>query len=103
MEATIQLLRKHGRRLRRRDLPAAKPLTGQLTMFSVQHRAYGSVSILQLTAVANQTADGHLATLYEPVLTGLGNGILTFRGIERVQTPDGPAGYAQEWRCTVAR
>lgn len=103
MEATIQLLRKYGRRLRTRDLPDSQRLTGQLTMCTVQHRGYGSVSILQLTAVENQTTDGKLAELYEPILTGLGHGRLTFRGIERIQTQDGPVGYAQEWRCTVER
>lgn len=101
MNATIQLLRRYGRRLRKRDLGEAKQLSGQLQMFSVQHRAYGSVMVLQLSAIDNQTQEGHLATLYEPVITGLGNGLMTFRGIERVEGQDGVTGYAQEWRVRV--
>lgn len=101
MRATIQLLRKYGRKLRRRELSEANQLTGHLTMFSVQHRAYGSVMVLKLSVVDNQTETGHLATLYEPVISGLGNGLMTFRGIERMETEDGPVGYAQEWRVEV--
>ena len=101
MKVTIQLLRRYGRKLRQRDLREVKQLSGQLQMFSVQHRAYGSVMVLGLSEVTNQTKEGHLATLYEPVLTGLGNGLMTFRGIERVQGEDGVTGYAQEWRCEV--
>lgn len=101
MKATIQLLRRYGRKLRRRELSEAKQLTGQLAMFSVQHRAYGSVTVLQLSDVDNQTKEGHLATLYEPVITGLGNGLMTFRGIERVAGEDGVTGYAQEWRVEM--
>lgn len=70
-------------------------------MFAVQHRAYRSAMVLQLSAIDNQTEAGHLATLYEPVITGLGNGQMSFRGIERVQGLDGVTGYAQEWRITV--
>lgn len=103
MKATIQLLRCYGRRLRRRGSSEAKQLTGRLQMFCVQHRAYGSVLVLQLSEVTNQTKEGHLATLYEPVITGLGNNVMTFRGIERIETEDGPVGYAQEWRCQVVR
>jgi hypothetical protein len=101
MKATIQLLRRYGRKLRRRDLSEANQLTGVLQMFSVQHRAYGSVMVLQLSAIDNQTETGHLATLYEPVITSLGSGLMTFRGIERVQGQDGVTGYAQEWRIRV--
>lgn len=70
-------------------------------MHSVSHRAYGSVMVLQLRDACNQTSEGQLAALYEPVIIGLGNGILRFRGIERVETDDGPVGYAQEWRCEL--
>jgi hypothetical protein len=51
--------------------------------------------------IYNQTSTGHLATLYEPVITGLGNGRMTFRGIERMESEDGVTGYAQEWRVEV--
>lgn len=103
MKATIQLLRRYGRRLRKRDLSEAKQLYGQLQMFSVQHRAYGSVLVLQLSEVTNQTETGHLAALYEPVITGMGNGLMTFRGIERVEGLEGVTGYAQEWRVEVGQ
>jgi len=82
MEATVQLLHKYRRGLCARNFADVIKLTGRLAMFAVQHRAYGSVAILQLTVAENQTADGRLAALYEPVLTGLGQGILTVRGIE---------------------
>lgn len=57
--------------------------------------------VLQLSAEDNQTKEGHLATLYEPVITGMGSGLMTFRGIERMESEDGPVGYAQEWRVVV--
>ncbi|MDP3512189.1 MAG: hypothetical protein Q8S20_05505 [Sulfuritalea sp.] len=101
MKATVQLLRRYGRKLRKRNLGEVTWLSGQLQMFSVQHRAYGSVQVLQLSAIDNQTSDGHLATLYEPVITGLGNGRMTFRGIERMESEEGPVGYAQEWRVEL--
>lgn len=101
MKATVQFLRRYGRRYSRRDLGQAKSLIGMLTMHTVLHRTYGHVQVLQLSEITNQTDSGHLATLYEPVITGLGNGRMTFRGIERVQGEDGVTGYAQEWRVEV--
>lgn len=101
MKATIQLLRRRGRRLKRRDTGTSKQLTGTLAMFAVDHRAYGRVMVLQLVEPTNPTSSGHLAALYEPVITALGNNVIVFRGIERVETEDGPVGYAQEWRCEV--
>lgn len=101
MKATVQLLRSYGRRLRRQELGTGPRLVGDLTMHTVNHRAYGSVAVLLLRDACNQTAEGQLAALYEPVITGLGNGIFRFRGIERVETNDGPVGYAQEWRCEL--
>jgi hypothetical protein len=39
-----------------------------------------------------------LRELYEPVLTGLGNGVLLLlRGFER----EGEAAAVQEWRCEI--
>ena len=38
-----------------------------------------------------------LPELFEPVLTGIGNGRLVLRGFER----EGEAATVQEWRCEV--
>jgi hypothetical protein len=72
-------------------------------MHTVLHRTYGHVQVLQLSEITNQTDTGHLATLYEPVITGLGNGLMTFRGIERVEGEDGVSGVVQEWRCELEK
>jgi len=40
-----------------------------------------------------------LPQLYEPVLTGLGNGVLVLRGFER----EGETATVLEWRCEVIK
>jgi outer membrane cobalamin receptor len=74
-------------------LPTRNPMHDK----TEQTKSFGDLSYI----IDNQTQEGHLATLYEPVITGLGNGLMTFRGIERVQGKAGVTGYAQEWRITV--
>jgi len=53
----------------------------------------------RLTDFNCETEVGKLATIYEPVLVSLGNGVLEFRGLESIIDARGQAGYAQGWRC----
>jgi hypothetical protein len=71
-------------------------------MYYVTRRSGAGTQALSLRDPGNQTDTGLLATLFDPVLTNLGNGVLQFKGIERVASDYGPAGYAQEWRCELA-
>lgn len=72
-----------------------------LSLDATWHRKEGSISRLALWEVSNQTPSGLIAELMEPTLLGLGHGRMRFRGIERINTPDGPAGVVQEWLVSV--
>jgi len=101
MYARVFLMRRHGRKLPWREALNVAPLVGSLTMYRVSWRGGSETQALTVRNPANQTEAGSLATLFEPVLTNIGNGVMVFRGIERIDREDGPAGYAQEWRCEV--
>lgn len=101
MRVRLYLLRHLGRRLPWLEVDNSTPLAGSIQLYRVHHRAYGDVLTLRLFDPGNQTKEGTLATLYEPVLSNLGNGMMVFRGIERIDSREGPVGYAQEWRCEI--
>lgn len=92
MLVAVRKMRQRGRKLGRLDVANARPLVGDLTLSSTHYRS-GNVPSLSLQERGNQTADGHLAVLYEPQLVGLIGEGMRFRGVEAV---DG-TGYAQEW------
>ncbi len=97
----VRLWKSHhlGRRLADRDAAGAQPLEGDLVLSSTHYRGHGSIACLSLVDPGNQTHQGHVATLYDPQLLGLGNGRMRFRGIESVEG----RGYAQEWLVEVAQ
>ena len=100
MHVKVHLVRQAGRRLPWREVINLPPLAGALRMYRVAYGS-GSVTVLELRDPGNQTEEGSLATLYEPVLLDLGNDRMVFRGFERQRTENGTIGLAQEWRCEV--
>src|SRR5437867_3203427 len=101
MRVKLYLMRHRGRRLSWQDVVNSKPLAGDLGMYSIHHRNYGQVQVLELRDPTNQTDSGRLSTLFEPVLRDLGTNMMVFKGIERLETQDGPVGMVQEWRVVV--
>jgi hypothetical protein len=95
----VRLWKSHylGRRLPDREAMGEPPLQGDLCLSSTHYRGCGYVACLSLVDPCNQTAQGELATLYEPQLLALGNGRLRFRGIEALEG----RGYAQEWLIEI--
>ncbi len=101
MRADVYLRRCRGQRLRPSDENAQTPRHGVLQLAHVGMAGAG-YTVLTLQAVGNPTQEGELLRLYEPILIGLGNGWLTFRGFESLATTDGgTVSFVQEWRCRV--
>jgi hypothetical protein len=96
MLVEVRKIRHRGRKLPWRDVENSAPLVGDLDLSSTRYRA-GSVASLTLQDRNIKIEAGRLGVLYEPQLTGLGNGRMVFRGIESV---DGTA-YVQEWWVDV--
>lgn len=101
MHADVYLRRCRGKRLRPAEENAQTPLYGVLQLAHVGMNSPG-YTVLTLHAVGNQTEQGELLRLYEPVITGVGNGWLAFRGFESIATADGAVSFVQEWRCCVS-
>jgi hypothetical protein len=93
----VRKTRHQGKRLSNTALSNSAPLIGDLTYSTTHYRRSGSVASLTLQARGNQTREGCLAVLYEPVLVALVADGMRFRGFESV---DG-TGYAQEWLVEV--
>ena len=101
MHADVYLRRCHGQRLRPSDENAQTPRYGVLQLAHVGTTGSG-YAVLTLQAVGKPTQEGELLRLYEPVIIGLGNGWLSFRGFESLAAADGAAvSFVQEWRCKV--
>jgi len=100
MCADVYLRRCRGQRLRPADENAQTPLYGVLQLAHVGMAGSG-YTVLTLKALGNQTREGELLRLYEPVIIGLGNGWLSFRGFESFPTADGAVSVVQEWRCKI--
>lgn len=100
MYVKLQLERCRGRHLPWRQILNQPAVRGALHMFDVAYRS-GHVTVLELRDSGNQTEAGLLATLYEPVLLGLGDNVLRFRGYERASSEEGAIGFVQEWRCEL--
>ena len=101
MYADVYLRRCRGQRLRPPDENAQTPRYGVLQLARVGTTGSG-YAVLTLQALGNPTQEGELLRLYEPVIIGLGNGWLSFRGFESLATADGAAvSFVQEWRCKV--
>ena len=98
MKVRIQKLRYQGQRLPPQDWQNTPPLVGNLSLHQVHFKGFGSVEVLELWEISNQTQDGKLAVLYEPRLVSLGNELMLFRGVETI----GKAGVVQEWRVELA-
>lgn len=102
MHVTLYRLRDLGRRRKWRDIDNGPKLVGRLNLSRTLYKK-GTVAVEMLTllstTVSNQS--GRLDVLYEPVVTGLGNDVITFLGFEKIETADGVASYAQEWRCEI--
>lgn len=96
MYCSVVFLRHRGIKRADIDVSNSRPLVGDLTMSTTR-----GVRSIDLQARGIQIAEGHLARLTEPELTGMGNGILRFRGIERMPTDLGDAAVFQEWLVTV--
>jgi len=89
--------RTKDRRLSASSMKSAESLRGVLSMSTDRIKASGeAVKILRLHR-HGFTADVAIATLYSADITNLGDGRMTFRGIEN---EDG-TGYAQEWIIDV--
>ena len=99
MIAKVYLLRRFGVRLRDREAVGAEPLLGELQLSDTQYNGR-AVRTLTLSKLGT-TVDNTLAKLAEPVILGLGNNRMRFRGIEAIQTRDGKAGMIQEWLVEV--
>jgi len=100
MYAEVYLRRRRGKRLQPSEENAQTPLYGVLQLAHVGAAGSG-YSVLTLHALGNQTNDGELLRLFEPVIIGLGNWWLVFRGFESFATSDGVVSFVQEWRCGV--
>ena len=101
MFADVYLRRCRGQRLRQSDENAQTPRYGALQLAHVGTGGPG-YTVLTLQAVNNHTEGGKLLCLYEPVIIGLGNGWLAFRGFESLALTDGgTVSFVQEWRCRV--
>ena len=101
MFADVYLRRCRGQRLRSSDEIAQTPRHGVLQLAHVGTGGPG-YTVLTLQAVNDPTQEGELMCLYEPVIIGLGNGWLSFRGFESLAIADGgTVSFVQEWRCRV--
>lgn len=96
----VHLRRFHGRRLTTSEERQRAPLVGDASFCTVGY-AQGEYKQLSLQQRNNQTESGTLLKLYEPVMAGLGNDWIVFRGFEKLETKDGPVSFVQEWRCRV--
>lgn len=100
MYAEVYLRRCRGKRLRPSDENTQPPLYGTLQLAYVGAAGPG-YAVLTLRALGNQTEQGELLRLYEPVIIGLGTWWMVFRGFESYSTEDGTVSFVQEWRCHV--
>lgn len=100
MYAEVFVRRCRGKRLRPSEESAQTPLYGELRLAYVGAAGPG-YAVLTLQALGNQTAQGELLHLYEPVITGLGTWWIAFRGFESHSTAEGTVSFVQEWRCHV--
>ena len=102
MNVDVYLRRCRGQRLSSADENAQTPLFGELSLAYVSsaHMVY---AVLSLQAFGNQTKEGTLLHLYEPVITGVGDQWLVFRGFESFAGDGGTVSFLQEWRCKLRR
>ena len=98
MRVRVKLMRRHGVRLSRQEFANAPAVEGTLSAAYLKTCLFAN-----LADVTNPVAGPLVPPLYQVILVGLGNDVLVLRGIERVQTPEGRMGAAQEWHCEVLR
>lgn len=97
MNVYLTKSRTKGKKLSANTLKATESIRGVLSMSTDRIKSTGeAVKVLRLHR-QGFTNDVAIATLYGAELTTLGDGRMTFRGIEN---EDG-TGYAQEWIIDV--
>lgn len=99
MKAQVYIRRRFGKRIEAER--ASTPLVGELQFGQVK-TGISTMAVLSLHATSNTNESGTLAQLYEPVMVGLGNWWISFRGYESFNSDGGPTSYMQEWRCYVS-
>lgn len=97
MKVRLVKLRSQGQRLPPWGYLNVPPLVGSLNFYQLGTKGMGTIDVLELWKPNEQLASGRLATLYEPRLVALGNGLMLFRGVDVV----GNASVTQEWRVEV--
>ena len=100
MFAEVYIRRCRGKRLTQSEEMAQTPLYGAL-QFACVGQSASRYQLLTLNSIGNQTEQGELLRLYEPVMIGLGSGWISFRGFESFKTAEGVSSLVQEWRCRI--
>lgn len=92
----FRALRRRGRRHPWREVVNVPSFEGDLSTYylSLPGRRH---FVAQLLGPGDAFGRPILPSLYEPVLTGIGNGVLVLRGFER----EGETATEQEWRCEI--
>jgi hypothetical protein len=70
---------------------------GRLISYRIRH---GDQDFEAIKLSPSEPANSNtLPEMYSPVLDGFSLNAFCLRGYERVETPEGPIGVVQEWRC----
>lgn len=101
MHCMVTFMRREGVRLLDYEASQGPAVDGNLSTRRLTTET-GSYLVAELHARDAAPDAKPIATLYEPVITEIGRGVLWLRGFERHKRGDRLAGVVQEWRCGVS-
>src|SRR5262245_41498479 len=102
MRCRVYMLRRGGRRLPWRDVQNGPSYEGDLRTYHLGATGVGRYYyVAALVRPGDAKCTPLVPRLYEPVLVGIGDGVISLRGFERVGTNEEPVAVVQEWYCVV--
>ena len=98
MRFRVYLLRRHGRRLRWRDVLNGPSHVGDLRTYAID-RSGERYRVATLVSLESPIGPPSVPDLYEPMLLGFSTLAFRIRGFERIDSASSHYAVLQEWHC----